>query len=73
MVTVNKMLLSTNVFVSTSVNPDKVYLWTAEGEFKKRYYNHTKLFRHCSYAKETTFSKYVREIKDKCNETPFLK
>ena len=58
---------------STSVNPDKVYLGTAEGEFKKRYYNHDKSFRHRSYANETTLSKYVWEIKDKCNEMPSLK
>ena len=32
--------------VSISVNPDKVYLGTAEGEFKKRHHNHTKSFRN---------------------------
>ena len=58
---------------STSVNPDKLYLETAEGEFKKRYYNHNKSFRHRSYANKTTLSKYVWEIKDKCNEMPSLK
>ena len=41
---------------STSVNPDKVYLGMAEGEFKKRYYNHNKLFGHRSYANKTTLS-----------------
>ena len=55
---------------STSVNPDKVYLGTAEGEFKKRYCNHNKPFRHRSYANETTLSKYVLEMKDKYNEMP---
>ena len=58
---------------STSVNSDKVYLGTAEGEFKERYFNHNKSFRHRSYANETTLSKYVWEIKDKCNEMPSLK
>ena len=32
--------------ISTPVNPDKIYLGTAEGDFKKRYYNHTKSFRN---------------------------
>ena len=57
---------------STSVNPDKVYLGTAEREFKKRYYDHNKSFRHPSYANETTRSKYVWKIKDKYNEMPSL-
>ena len=58
---------------STSVKPDKVYLGTAEGEFKKRYYNHNKSFRHRSYANKTTLSKYAWEIKDKYNKMPSLK
>ena len=58
---------------STSVNPDKVYLGIAEGESKKRYYNRNKSFRHCSYANETTLSKYVWGIKVKYNEMPSLK
>ena len=35
--------------VSTCVNPDKVHLGTAEGDFKKRCYNRNKSFTHCSY------------------------
>ena len=58
---------------STSVNPDKVYLEMTEGEFKKQYYNHNKLFRHCSNANETAVSNYVWEIKDKYHEMPALK
>ena len=58
---------------STSVNPDKVYLATAEGEFKKRYYNHNNSFRHHVYANETNLSNYVCEIKDKYNEMTSLK
>ena len=50
-----------------------MYLDTVEEEFKKRYYNHNKLFRNRSYANETALSKYVWEIKDKCNEMPSLK
>ena len=58
---------------STSVNPYKVYLGTAEEEFKKLYHNRNKPFRHHCYVNETTLSKYIWEIKDKCNEMPFLK
>ena len=62
-----------NCLASTSINPDKVYLDTVEGEFKSQYYNHNKLFRNRSYANETALSKYVWEIKDKYNEMPSLK
>ena len=44
---------------STSINPEKTYLQTAEGDFKKRYNNHIKSFRHKRYSKETTLSKYI--------------
>ena len=37
----------------------KVYLGTAEGNFKQRYYNHKKLFRNRKYANETSLSKYI--------------
>ena len=55
---------------STSMNPEETYLGTAEGDFKKRYNNHTNLFRH---SKDTTLSKYIWEIKNKYNEMPTLK
>ena len=45
-----------------------MYLETTEGDLKKRYYNHNKSFRHCSYANETALSKHVWE--DKYNEMP---
>ena len=54
---------------STSMNPDKTYLGTAERDFKKRYNNHTKSFRHKRYSKETTLSKSIWEIKKECNES----
>ena len=58
---------------STSINPDKTYLGTAKGDFKKRYKNHTKLFRHKPYSNETALSKYIWKIKEKYNEMPTLK
>ena len=57
---------------STSMNPDKTYLGTTEGDFKERYSNHTNSFRHKLYSKETTLSKYIWEIKKEYNEMPTL-
>ena len=58
---------------STSMNRDKTYLGTTEGDFKKRYNNHTNSFRHKLYSKETTLSKYIWEIKKEYNKMPTLK
>ena len=58
---------------STSINSDKTYLGTAEGDFKKRYNNHTKPFRDKRYPKEATLSKYIWEIKKEYNKMPTLK
>ena len=44
---------------STSINPEKLYLGTAEGEFKKRFYNHKKSFKNRGYASDTSLSKYI--------------
>ena len=51
--------------VSTSVNPNKLYLKTAEGGFQKRNHNHTKCCRNKQYTKDTSLSKYIWEIKKK--------
>ena len=59
--------------VSTSVNPDKVYLGTAEGDFKRRYHNHMKSFCDKRYTNDTSLSKYIWEIKEKHQESPSLK
>ena len=50
-----------------------IYLGTAEGDFKKRYYNHTKSFRNKRYTNDTSLSKYIWEIKEKYQENPSLK
>ena len=42
----------------------KVYLDTAEGNFKQGYYNHKKSFRNRKYVNETSLSKYIWEMKD---------
>ena len=50
---------------STTNEPDKVYIGLTEGEWKKRYYNHTQSFRTKRYANSTTLSSYVRDVKAK--------
>ena len=58
--------------VTATGHPRKVYLGTAEGNFKQRYYNHEKSFRNRKYANETSLSKYIWEMKDKHNISPNL-
>ena len=58
---------------STSMHPDITCLGTAEGDFNKRYNNHTNSFRHKRYSKDTTLSKYILEIKKEYNEMRTLK
>ena len=58
---------------STSGHPDKVYLGTAEGDFKKRYYNHISSFKNETQMNKTTLAKYVWEQKQRHNLTPTLK
>ena len=45
--------------VSTKIMPEKVYLGTTEGDFKRRYYNHRKSFKNSLYECDTTLSKYI--------------
>ena len=61
-------LCQTNVIiykcaVSTKNMTEKVYLGTAEGDFKKRYYNHRKSFKNRLYECDTTLSKYIWEMR----------
>ena len=60
---------------ATSVDgyPNKVYLDTAEGDFKQRFYNHRMSFNNEGHSKDTTLSKYVWEIKKKLKIMPSLK
>ena len=58
---------------STTNEPDKVYIGLTEGEWKKRYYNHTQSFRTKRYANSTTLSSYVWDLKAKKMEEPNLK
>ena len=59
--------------VSTSGHPDKVYLETAEGDSKKRYYKHISSFKNKTQMNKTTFAKYVWEYKLKYNITLTLR
>ena len=58
---------------STSGLPDKVYLGTAEEDFKKRYYNHISSFKNDTQTNKPTLAKYVWEQNQTHNITPTLK
>ena len=49
---------------STTSNNSFVYYKTSGGEFKTRYNNHTKLFKHCECMNETELYKHVWNLKD---------
>ena len=48
----------------TSDNNTKIYYGASEGEFKTRYNNHTKSFRHKKYCSKTELSRHIRSLKD---------
>ena len=52
--------------------PNRVYLGTAEGDFNKRFHNHRKSFNNEASANDTTFSKYMWELKETSNSSPAL-
>ena len=52
--------------------PNKVYLGIAEGDFKKRFYNNRKSFNNEASANHTTFSKYIRKLKETSSLSPTL-
>ena len=49
---------------STTSSNSFVYYGTSEGEFKSRYNNHTKSFRHRECMNETELSKHKENLKD---------
>ena len=53
--------------VVTTDNDSHVYYGQCEGDFKTRYNNHTKSFKHRKYVNETELSKHVWVLKD-CNK-----
>ena len=52
--------------------PNKVYLGTTEGHFKKQFYNHRKSFNSEGSTNDTTLSKYIWELKETSNSSPAL-
>ena len=58
--------------VTATGHPQNVYLGTAAGNSKQRYYNHKKLFANRKYPNEISLSKYIWEMKDKHNISPNL-
>ena len=60
--------LTNDVIYRADVNSNKgtaSYIGLASGNFKTRYNNHTKSFRHKRYEKETELSKYIWGLKNK--------
>ena len=53
--------------------PSKVFLVTAEGDFKQHFYNHRMPFNNEGHSTNTTLSKYVRDVKRKLKIMPSLK
>jgi hypothetical protein len=61
-----KCLASAIVYKATVISPGsdtKSYVGLSGGEFKLRYNNHTKSFRHEKYEKETELSKHIWDMK----------
>ena len=58
--------------ITATGHPRKVYLGTAEGDFKQQFYNPKKSFRNLKYANLKSLSKYIWEMKDKPNISPNL-
>ena len=61
-----KLPIQCLVYKTTSATSSNsfVYYGTSEGEFKTRYNNHIKFFRHRECMNETKLSKYVWNLKD---------
>ena len=57
----------------TSPESRKIYFGLVEWKWKKKYYNHRKLFTHKRYSHETTLSSYVWQLKEYLNVTPSIK
>ena len=67
-----KCQVTDNIYKCTILSPDKLnklYLKTAEGDFKKRFYNHRKSFNNEGSANDTTLSKYIWELKETSNSS----
>ena len=58
--------------VSSAEKPNKVYLGTAGGNFKKQFYNHRNSFNNETSAGDATLSKYIWELKETSNSSPAL-
>ena len=69
---VNVKSLTYKCTVLSPDKPNKVYLGTAEGDFKKQFYNHRRSFNNEASANDTTLSKYIWELKETSNSNPTL-
>ena len=68
-----RILFTNALFASVNGYPNKVYLRTAEGDFKERFYNHRTSFNNEGHSTDTALSKYVWEMKEKFKLMPSLK
>ena len=65
----------TDIIYKCTISPDKpnkVYLRTAEGDCKKRFYKYRKSFNNEGSANDTTLSKYIWELKRTSNSSSTL-
>ena len=56
--------------MSSPDKPNKVYLGTTEGDFKKRFFNHRNSFNNQASTNDITLSKYIWELKETSNLSP---
>ena len=59
---------STNAHSKHRACKKKIIFCVAEGEWKKRYYNHKNSFKNGRYENDTTLSKYIWKTRDILNE-----
>ena len=60
-------------FASVDGYPNKIYLGTAKGDFKQRFYNHQMSFNNEGHSIDTTLSKYVWQLNKKLKIISSLK
>ena len=71
----NQCHVTDTIYKCTVLSPDKpnkVCLGTAEGDFKKQFFNHRKYFNNDTCTNNITLSKYIWEIKATSNLNPTL-
>ena len=52
----------------TTTHKRKLYYGTSDGEFKTRFNNNTRLFKHKRYSTDTELSKYIWKLSNSKNQ-----